>query len=379
MTKRKGSWLTRVIGSVISAVILIYSGAASNTFAADPLEPAFGSGNYEFNNSFSGINTIRDTEMEFTVGELATGDTVFVGGTPFGVKLFCDGLLIIGFDDVDATSGSVSPAKDAGIQKSDIIISANGKKVTSAEDFINVIEESAGAAVRLTCLRGDKVFDCEVTPSVSSADGKYKTGMWLRDSTAGIGTVTFVVPESGIFGGLGHGICDSETGSLVPLSRGITSGVVINSIERGEAGSPGELRGSFFGERTGSLMKNTDNGVFGIFTDKSLSGTEKVILGGRDDIKEGAAKIRCTLDGKGPKEYTINISDIHRDSRGNKNFIVTVTDKTLIEKTGGIVQGMSGSPIIQNGKLVGAVTHVLIGDPCKGYGIFIDNMIDAAR
>jgi len=300
---------------------------------------------------------------------------VYVGGIPFGVKLYTDGLLIIGFADVDCSTGSVAPAKDAGMQVNDIIIKANGKKVSSASDFIEMVENSDGKAVKLVYIRNKSEFECEVTPSVSSSDGKYKTGMWLRDSTAGIGTVTFVIPNCGIFAGLGHGICDSETGTLVPLSRGVTSGVVIGGIKKGISGSPGELKGTFNGEKTGNLLSNTENGVFGIFSNEKICGSEILPIGRKDDLTEGEAYILCTLDDNKPQKYSVYISDIRRESTGNKCFIVTVTDKKLIEKTGGIVQGMSGSPIIKDGVLVGAVTHVLINDPTRGYGIFADNML----
>lgn len=302
--------------------------------------------------------------------------TVYAGGMPFGVKLYTDGLIIIGFSDVDSKKGVTAPAKDAGMQVNDIIISANGKDVESAADFIDIVENSGGQPVKVTYLRGNAKREGVITPSVSQSDGKYRTGMWLRDSTAGIGTVTFILPDSGVFGGLGHGICDSETGMRVPLSRGITSKVKINGVKKGTPGTPGELQGSFTGDKTGNLVGNTDNGVFGVFTDMNISG-EKFPLGRKSELTEGDAYIICTLDDSGAQKYSVNISDIHPDSTGNKNFLVTVTDKALIDKTGGIVQGMSGSPIIKDGALVGAVTHVLISDPTRGYGIFADNMIAA--
>ena len=316
-----------------------------------------------------------DTAVGTTSNDIIKNREVYAGGFPFGVKLYTDGLLVIGFSDVDCSAGSPTPAIDAGIQVSDIIIGINGKKTSSAKEFIEIIEKSGGNTVTLEYMRNDTRLECEVTPSVSSSDGKYKTGMWLRDSTAGIGTVTFVIPDSGVFAGLGHGICDSETGTLVPLSRGITSGVIIGGIKKGVSGSPGELKGTFNGEKTGSLMSNTENGVFGIFSDCKLSENQKITLGKKDDLTEGDAYIICTLDDNKPAKYSVCISDIRYDNTGNKNFIVTVTDQKLIEKTGGIVQGMSGSPIIKDGVLVGAVTHVLINDPTKGYGIFADNMV----
>lgn len=366
--------LGRTAGAFLTAALLCGGAVVQNHAAGACPAAVFGSGSTE-----TGFQAAaKDTRDSKGIDIIIKDRQVYAGGIPFGVKLYTDGLLVIGFEDVDCSAGSAAPAKDAGLQISDIIIKANGKKVATAEDFIGVIEESGGKAVRLVYLRDDAEYECEVIPSVSDADGKYKTGMWLRDSTAGIGTVTFVVPDSGVFGGLGHGICDSETGTLVPLSRGVTSGVVIGGIKKGTAGSPGELKGTFNGEKTGNLLENTENGVFGIFADDKLCGSEKVTLGRKDELTEGDAYILCTLDDNKPRKYSVRISEIHRESTGNKCFIVTVTDKDLIEKTGGIVQGMSGSPIIKDGVLVGAVTHVLINDPTKGYGIFIENMLEAA-
>lgn len=274
------------------------------------------------------------------LGEIPKNVQIYAGGVPFGVKLFTNGLMIVGFSDVDCSAGSNTPAKDAGMKINDIIIKANDRKVEKAEDFIETVEASEGKAITVTYLRDNTEYKCKIIPSVSESDGKYKTGMWLRDSTAGIGTVTFVIPESGIFGGLGHGICDSETGSLVPMSHGITSGVIIEGIKKGVQGAPGELQGVFNGEKTGSLLRNTDNGVFGLFENAETAGNSLVSLGSKNDIKEGEAYILCTLDDNKVQKYSISISEIHKEISGNKCFVVTVTDKKLIEKTGGIVQGM---------------------------------------
>lgn len=369
--------LKRIAVSIMATAALLCSGIVIENHAAGSVLPAYSSEEsayYGFD-SITNAGQIQNTLKN--IDKILPDRQVYAGGMPFGVKLYTDGLLIIGFADVDCSSGSVAPAKDAGMQVNDIIIKADGKKIGSASDFIEVIEKSGGKSVKLVYLRGDEERECEVTPSVSDSDGKYKTGMWLRDSTAGIGTVTFVIPESGVFAGLGHGICDSETGALVPLSRGITSGVKINGIKKGIAGSPGELKGTFNGEKTGNLMNNTENGVFGIFADAEICGNTKIELGRKEELTEGEAYILCTLDDNKVGKYGVYISEVHPDSTGNKNFIVTVTDEELIKKTGGIVQGMSGSPIIKDGKLIGAITHVLINDPTKGYGIFADNMLAA--
>ena len=213
------------------------------------------------------------------------------------------------------------------------------------------------------------------------SDERYKAGLWIRDSTAGIGTVTFIDPATGAFAGLGHGICDSDTGELVKPGRGIVVNVAISGVEKGQAGAPGELRGYFSSGKIGSLTGNTECGVFGVFAElpEGMSGDAKAIPAATSaETHDGDAEIICTSD-SGTGRYKVRISGIDRSGRPVKNFVVTVTDPDLIAKTGGIVQGMSGSPIIQDGKLIGAVTHVLVNSPEKGYGIFIDNMLTAGR
>jgi stage IV sporulation protein B len=197
--------------------------------------------------------------------------------------------------------------------------------------------------------------------------------MWLKDSTAGVGTVTYVIPETGEFAGLGHGICDIDTGKPLPLARGIVSGVNISGIKKGSPGSPGELRAGFMGGKVGILTDNRNTGVYGILSEHP--DLVPIELGKREEICEGKAHIISTLDNSGAKEYEVELSAINKSSTGSKSFVVTVTDKALLEKTGGIVQGMSGSPIVQNGRLVGAVTQVFVNDPTRGYGIFIENML----
>ena len=301
------------------------------------------------------------------------------GGMPFGAKMFTEGLIVVGFTDVDCTSGSKQPAYDAGIRVKDIILSINGTPVTSAEKMAEAVGSCDGSPLTVRLLREEQPMTVTVIPSFSESEQQYKTGMWVRDNTAGIGTVTYVDPKTGAFAGLGHGICDAETGTLLPLSRGIIVDVTITGIQKGVSGIPGELKGRFSSGRHGSLLGNSDTGVFGVFTSlpDNTSAENTVPIALKNEIRDGKATIYCTLDENGIQSYEVNIRKI-KNSMDNKNMEITVTDPILLEKTGGIVQGMSGSPIIQNGKLVGAVTHVLISDPAKGYGIFIENMLDAA-
>ena len=209
-------------------------------------------------------------------------------------------------------------------------------------------------------------------------DGSYRLGITVRDGTAGIGTVTFIDPATGAFGGLGHGICDAESGEVIPMRDGAVTEVTLGGVKRGEVGKPGELHGVLRSRTTGVLYTNSDCGVFGHF-DTLPTGKEALPIATRDEVKAGAATILSTVHGGEPCSYEVTIGDIDYQSDGTKSFTVKVTDPALIAMTGGIVRGMSGSPIIQNGKLVGAVTHVMVADPTEGYGIFIENMLNAAN
>lgn len=282
------------------------------------------------------------------------------GGMPFGVKLYTDGALVALLEDVPTKLGVLCPARDAGLLPKDMIIEVDGKHVTCASDIASAVAQSGGRSLTFAVRRGGETLNFTLTPALSSADGAYKAGMWLRDSTSGIGTVTYIDCETGEFGGLGHGICDADTGELLPMLRGVVYEARINGIKRGLPAAPGELRGSFGAAKLGALIENSACGVFGVLSERSELTGEPIELGGRESLHEGAASMICTLDDTGAHEYTIELSAIDRSALSSKCFTVTVTDKALLEKTGGIVQGMSGSPIIQDGKLVGAVTHVCV-------------------
>lgn len=305
------------------------------------------------------------------------GLELIAGGVPFGVKFSIEGVVITGFSDIVTDSGVTNPARQAGLKEKDIIIKVNGESVSSVTSLDRIIEESGGEEITLTYVRAGENKTATLTPVLCKNDSKYKVGMTVKDGGAGIGTVTYIVPDSLMFGGLGHGICDSDTGNLVKMGKGIVNNVKINGIKKGVSGAPGEIKGYLGFEKKGILYGNTACGVFGVYTSLPANVGERFKVGLRDEIKNGEAYIISTLDADGtPQKYKIEISGIDRDATGAKCFCIKVTDKKLIEKTGGIVQGMSGSPVIQNGKLVGAVTHVLINDPTVGYGIFIENMLD---
>ena len=301
--------------------------------------------------------------------------TLCPGGMPFGVKFYTNGVMVVGFCDIDTGKGSVNPATKAGLHAKDVILKINGEEIKGAADMTARIEASGGKPMKLTCRRAGKEFEATLTPVLSAAEGQYKTGIWVRDSGAGIGTVTFLFPDSGAFAGLGHGICDADTGALVEMRKGAVSDVTISSVVKGAAGAPGELKGHFNPGRSGALLGNSNCGVWGVLSEVPETSLEPMPIGLRDEITEGDAYILCTVTTGEVQKYDIRISNIKRDAKGSKCFTVTVTDPDLLALTGGIVQGMSGSPIIQDGKIVGAVTHVLINDPTTGYGIFLENML----
>lgn len=301
--------------------------------------------------------------------------TLIPGGMPFGVELHTKGVLIVGFSAVNESDGRC-PAADAGMALRDIVIEVDHQQIGSAAEVADRIAASGGREMTFTVERSGRRMEKKLKPVKSESDGIYRSGIWIRDSAAGIGTVTFICPDDHTFAGLGHGICDADTGMLLPLSRGTVMNVVIGSVRKGQEGAPGELKGFFGGERIGALMKNTDCGAFGMLSELPKKALPAIEVGSADRIHPGEATILCTLDSsEGIRSYPIRIRKICDRKRENKNFLVEVTDPELIARTGGIVQGMSGSPIIQDGRLVGAITHVMVENPTQGYGIFIENML----
>lgn len=302
---------------------------------------------------------------------------LYPGGIPFGVKFMTEGILIVGFSD---TAKKENPSSKAGLRINDRIISVDGKTLVSASELSEIVKNSNGRTLNLIYSRNGSKHSTTLTPIYSQSEKCYTTGAYVKDNGAGIGTVTYITPNSLSFGGLGHGICEGDNGALVPIQRGSVVGVSINGVIKGQSGVPGEVKGFFSSGKTGSLLKNTHCGVFGVFASLPQNlPTEPLSIGLKDELQEGRAYIYSTLNGCSPRKYEIQIESIDRSACEGKCFTVKVTDPALLEKTGGIVQGMSGSPIIQNGKLVGAVTHVMINDPTTGYGIFIENMLAAAN
>ncbi len=302
---------------------------------------------------------------------------VFIGGNVFGIKIFTKGVMVVGISAVETSKGSICPASDAGIKLGDNIISVAGKSVSSNEDVSALIKESSGKSIDIVIWRSDKKKTVKLTPALSK-DGDLKAGMWVRDSSAGIGTMTFSDPITGVYAGLGHAVCDVDTGETLPLQNGEIVGAKIRSISKSQNGKSGSLCGEFDGGRIGSLLANTEAGIYGVLDSKNQSGKiVKIAL--KQQIKEGDAQIYTSIDNTGPKLYDCKIIKIKYNEAHTHNMVIMITDNELLEKTGGIVQGMSGSPIIQNGMLIGAVTHVFVNDTAKGYAIFAENMYDRSQ
>ncbi len=318
-----------------------------------------------------GAIPIKNVEVD-----IISDSTLVPCGNVFGIKFFTKGVMVVKLTDIETKNGFVSPARQAGICEGDIIQSINGIPVNTVEEMASAVENSKGGEMAVTYIRDKEEMSCVMRPLLSLSDKKYKTGIWVRDSTAGIGTMTYYNPRTKTFAGLGHGICDVDTGLLMPLLTGSVVDVEITDIIKGRRGTPGELKGEFNTLKKGTIVDNTSHGVYGIMAEEPFDVTGKGMeIGLRDEVVAGKATILSELDENGVREYEIEITKIKNKDDEGKNFLISVTDEELLSKTGGIVQGMSGSPILQNGKIIGAVTHVLVSDPCKGYGIFIENML----
>ncbi len=303
----------------------------------------------------------------------ACGDTI-------GIKIFTKGLVCVGTQSVKDKNGRVhDPAKEADIRSGDIFLKVGQEQLSDTEQMAKAVQKSGGEALRFTVLRDEKELIKELTPT--ETEEGYKLGIWLRDSTAGIGTLTYYQPESLAFGALGHPISDGDTGTIMPVSDGELLSASVFSVEKGEKGEPGELKGIFKTQEPvlGRVTENSLRGVFGKL-EQSLDGKETFPVASRNQIHEGDATILANVTGEGTEAFDVEIQRaVKYYDTGFKDMVIHVTDPRLLEKTGGIVQGMSGSPIIQNGKLVGAVTHVFVNDPTRGYGIFIENMLEKSE
>ena len=281
-------------------------------------------------------------------------------GTPFGIKMVTDGVMVVGTGAVtDCNSRAVSPAQTAGIQEGDIILSINGEKISSKKQLTKLVESSAGQPLSLVVRRGEQLTSLHLSPVRSSLDNSYHLGLWVRDSSAGIGTMTFYDPNNGCFAGLGHAICDVDTGQLMSLSQGEIVEASIIGVHAGKSGSPGQLQGAFVANRSiGSLYTNSYNGVYGRLLSQPVD-AQTIPMAQCQEVRQGPVKILTTVSGQKPQLFDACIEKLSlSQDEPTKNMVLRITDPDLLELSGGIVQGMSGSPIIQDGMLVGAVTHV---------------------
>ena len=293
--------------------------------------------------------------------------SVILGGIPFGLTMYTNGVIVVNVDD-----SYDSPAAEAGIRENDIITKADGSEITSNEQLRSIIASSGGEDIELSVLRGKSPISLSITPEQND-DGKYTAGMWIRDSTAGLGTVTYFDESTMSFGALGHGICDRDTGMLLPLADGQIVKAEITSVNKGQKGAAGGLNGYMTDDVIGEMTVNNAYGVYGRY--KGAPEGEVIGVADDDEIGTGEAYIVTTLDDGAVESYSARIESLNLNNNTGQNMVIRVTDERLLEKTGGIVQGMSGSPIVQNGMLIGAVTHVFVNSPDKGYGISVNNML----
>lgn len=339
--------------------------------------------------NFNKDNLINRIPKSFLKAEAVNGTAtirdkkdieLYPGGGCLGIKVSTSGVLVVGFSDIDTTNGKVSStSREAGIQVGDIILKINDTNLENTKHLIEILSKTKDDSIKLLLDRdGEKI---KVKVNVVKDENKAKIGLWVRDSTAGIGTLTFYEEKSNKFGALGHPITDVDTNSIIKIKDGRVIDSAVLSVRKGQRGTPGELKSIFVNEEKyfGEINKNTISGIFGSGKREMLKKCQlkPLKVGYKEEIKEGKAQIISTVDENGPKYYDIEIVKLlSQDKPSPKSMIIKVTDEELLKKTGGIVQGMSGSPIIQDGKIVGAVTHVLVNKPDVGYGIYIEWMLE---
>ena len=310
--------------------------------------------------------------------------TVIPVGSVAGVKLYTNGVLVVGMSEIEGEDRKIyKPYENTGIEEGDTIVKINDNLINSTDELIEKVNMSKGEEVEIEYIHDEETKECSIMP-IKTSEEEYKLGLWVRDSAAGVGTVTFYEPATQHFGALGHGITDIDTGDLLNIASGEFVTAKVLNIKKGEDGNPGKIQGTVEDQKTiGEITKNTEFGIYGKIEDLSslnIDTSKEMEVAMREEIQTGKATILCSLDNQTVKEYEIEITKIYRDNNyNNKSMEIKVTDEELIERTGGIIQGMSGSPIIQNGKFVGAVTHVLVNSSTEGYAIFGDLMLKQSK
>lgn len=342
----------------------------------DPIPQSGTGSSYRMDLKLLGTIPVKTVEVNVVDRKMVT-----VSGAPFGIKMFTDGLMVVGMSDIPTDNGRMNPAKTAGLEIGDILKTFNGTRLTTNEQLAELMLENGGSSIRVEVQRNNSTFTASIRPVRSTGDDQYRLGVWVRDSSAGIGTLTYLDQNSGLFTGLGHAVCDVDTGDIMPLESGEVVPAKITGCKKGEAGTPGELKGKFTEELPlGILSANTSTGVYGLLRSRTLYLGEELPLAMKQEVQIGKAYIYTTVEGDTPQRYEIEIEKLALgEEDSGQNMVIHVTDPALLQKTGGIVQGMSGSPIIQNGMLVGSVTHVFVKDPTRGFGIFAENIQNNAN
>lgn len=304
-------------------------------------------------------------------------DGLYLGGFPAGFILNTQNVEVVGLCDIFTDSGAVCPARDSGIKSGDVIKSINGIEITSSAQLTQTLKENF-SVYNLTIQRGGETHEIKLDPITDKSSGAKKLGLLVKDSINGIGTITYIDKSNNKFGSLGHPVSD-ESGALIPINGGSLYGCSIYDVKKGLRGNPGELKGIFDNSKMfGVVTDNTRCGIFGnIAKDFDTTGLTKINRGSVSEACMGKAYIYSTLNGETCEQYEISIVKVDANNKDNRNYVIKISDKRILDKSGGIVQGMSGSPIVQNGKLIGAVTHVFVNDPTRGYGISIDNMMSS--
>ena len=332
-------------------------------------------GTFELNLNLFGTIPVKEIDVN-----VIPKTKVVPMGNLIGAKLYTSGVLVVGMSEIQGDDQQKhKPYEGSGIEEGDMIVEMDSKKIANTDELVETVNSSKGKAIQIKYVRNDETITTSIQP-IKSEDNEYKLGLWVRDAAAGVGTLTFYEPSTGKFAALGHGIVDVDTGDIINIANGelVTSNLV--AIKKGEKGTPGEIKGSIdSGVTIGNISKNTNFGVFGLVSNKNnlnLNGAKEYEVALRSEIQTGEAEIICELENGKKEQYKIEISKIYTSNNyDNKSMMIKITDERLLQKTGGIVQGMSGSPIIQNGKFVGAITNVLVSDPTTGYAIFGDLMV----
>ena len=352
---------------------------ASNLGGSEQSSKYETAGTFELNLNLFGTIPVKEIDVN-----VIPKTKVVPMGNLIGAKLYTSGVLVVGMSEIQGDDQQKhKPYEGSGIEEGDMIVEMDSKKIANTDELVETVNSSKGKVIQIKYVRNDETITTSIQP-IKSEDNEYKLGLWVRDAAAGVGTLTFYEPSTGKFAALGHGIVDVDTGDIINIANGelVTSNLV--AIKKGEKGTPGEIKGSIdSGVTIGNISKNTNFGVFGLVSNKNnlnLNGAKEYEVALRSEIQTGEAEIICELENGKKEKYKIEISKIYTSNNyDNKSMMIKITDERLLQKTGGIIQGMSGAPVIQNGKFIGAVTNVLVNDPTQGYAIFADMMIKQIR